>query len=136
MKRNTLLLLPALSLLSACWDAAGPRREVALGQPFELAVGESAELDAGALRLSFVGVTNDSRCPIDVVCIVAGEASVRLRVRLRARPEELLELTTPGSPRARADAYEIEVQSLLPAPRAAMPTPPEAYVAGLIVRRP
>jgi hypothetical protein len=134
--KKAILLASTLGLLSACWDAAGPSPEVALGQPFQLAVGESVELDAGALRVSFVGVTNDSRCPIDAVCIVAGDATVRLRLRRGARRAELLELTTPGNPRGRTDAYEIEVQSLLPAPRAAVPTPPEAYVVGLVVRRP
>jgi hypothetical protein len=135
-KKKLLLLLPGLGVLAACWDAAGPRRDVALNEPFELAVGESAELDAGALRVSFLGVTNDSRCPIDVVCIVAGDATVRLRLVRRSRPAELIELVTPSRPCARADAYEIEALRLLPAPRAARPTPPEAYLVGLVVRRP
>ncbi len=120
----------------ACDDASGPSRSVALGRSFELRVGELTAVDQELLTVGFVGVANDSRCPIDVVCIVAGDATLRLRVRRLPHAEEVVELKTPESPRGRVDDYEIEVLRLLPAPRAAAPTDPGSYVATLIVRRP
>jgi len=127
---------PCLVLLAACGGGVGPSRGVDLGQPFQLAVGETVAVDEGALSLTFVGVVSDSRCPIDAVCIVAGDALLQLRVRQQARSTQLIELTSPSRPRGRADGYEIEALSLLPAPRASVPIPPNAYVAGLVVRRP
>ncbi|MDO9445893.1 MAG: hypothetical protein Q7K37_11305, partial [Dehalococcoidia bacterium] len=48
------------------------------GQEAFLQPGERAVFEAGGERLEvlFVGVTADSRCPVDVTCIWAGEARV------------------------------------------------------------
>ena len=37
-------------------------------------------LQSAGARILFVGVTGDSRCPADVLCIRLGDATVRLRV--------------------------------------------------------
>ncbi len=133
-------ILAAAMLLSlgagSCDSGTGPSLKVALGEPFELRVGEAAAVDDERLTVAFAGVANDSRCPIDAICIVAGDASVRLRLRLLPHPESVVEIKTPESPRTRFDGYEIEVQRLLPAPRAATPTDSKSYVASLVVRRP
>ena len=49
-------------------------RQVAVGTEFTLTVGEQVEVADRQVILTFVGVSNDSRCPIDVVCVRAGEA--------------------------------------------------------------
>ncbi|MGN6513346.1 MAG: hypothetical protein ACTHKZ_07220 [Lysobacteraceae bacterium] len=68
-------LLPlALSLLAACSTVAG-ERDVATGQPFDLAPGARVALeDGGSLR--YVGLVNDSRCPPTAQCVWAGDAEV------------------------------------------------------------
>jgi hypothetical protein len=130
-------ILPALLLfLAACGDASGPSHDVPLGQPFDLAVGQSALVDDELLRVTFHAVANDSRCPIEVVCIVAGDATLRLGMRRLPRPEAVIEVKTPQAPSGSFEGYEVEVLRLLPAPRAAVPTDPLAYVATLVVRRP
>jgi len=134
MKRALPLLLVAG--LGGCGDAAGPSRGVALDVPFDLRVGESAAVEDELLTLTFHGVANDSRCPIDAVCIVAGDATLRLGLRRLPRPESLLEVRTPDGPAGLYDGYAVEALRLLPAPRAATPTDPAAYVATLLVRRP
>lgn len=136
MKKTILPVLVLGLCAAACGDASGPSASVALGAPFELRVGETAAVDDELLTVSFRGVTNDSRCPIDVVCIVAGDATVSLAVRRLPRPEEPVSVKTPGAAAARFDGYEIEALRLLPAPRAATPTDPAAYVVTLVVRRP
>lgn len=128
------LLVAALG--AACGDATGPSRDVRLGTPFELRVGESVAVDDEGLWLTFHAVANDSRCPIDVVCIVAGDATLRLGLRRLPQPESAVEVRTPDAPAARFDGYEVEALRLLPAPRASTPTDPGAYVATLVVRRP
>jgi hypothetical protein len=135
MRKTPILPLFVLALAAGCGDASGPSRGVGLGVPFELRVGETASVDDELLTVAFHAVTSDSRCPIDVVCIVAGDATLRLGLRRLPRPEDVVEVRTPGSA-AGFDGYEIEALRLLPAPRAAEPTDPAAYVASLVVRRP
>ena len=42
--------------------------------------GEVAGYGGAALRVTFLGVEGDSRCPRDVACAWAGDAGVRLRL--------------------------------------------------------
>ena len=56
-----------------------PVIRAALGTPFTLRLGESADVE-GRLRLTALAVTEDSRCPIDVVCVWAGDAAVAIRL--------------------------------------------------------
>ncbi|HSF01994.1 MAG TPA: hypothetical protein VLA62_03215 [Solirubrobacterales bacterium] len=131
------VLASLLILAAACGssDVTGPSRRVALGQSFELRVGEAAMVADELLVIGFTGVTSDSRCPIDVVCVWAGDATLRLTLRRLPNAAEVVEVKTPGTPEASYRGYTIEVPMLLPAPRAAAPTDTGAYVATLIVRR-
>jgi hypothetical protein len=45
-----------------------------------LRIGETATLDDGHLLVTLMGVTEDSRCPKDVMCVWSGRASVALHV--------------------------------------------------------
>lgn len=62
--------------------------QVAMGDTFKLAPGQLAEAGAEPLRILFVGVTNDSRCPhsatpgVRVDCVWAGDATAALRLTL------------------------------------------------------
>jgi len=47
---------------------------------FTLAPGQSASLDEGAVRLKFVEVVRDNRCPINAICVTAGEGVARIEV--------------------------------------------------------
>jgi hypothetical protein len=53
-----------------------PRPDAAFGEPFLLHVGEGLSVGLNDLRVTFQGVTEDSRCPSDVVCIWAGQVVV------------------------------------------------------------
>lgn len=57
--------------------AGGPRATV--GVPFALRMGARAEI-AGTGWVSFAAVPDDSRCPIDVLCVWGGLARIRLEV--------------------------------------------------------
>ena len=46
-------------------------------------MGESADVD-GQLRLTALAITEDSRCPLDVVCIWAGDAAVAIHLEGRS----------------------------------------------------
>lgn len=77
--------LPAVifCLLAATAGAAcdesptGPT--VSLDARFTLAPGETASITGRGVRLRFEGVTGDSRCPADALCIQGGDAVVKLQ---------------------------------------------------------
>jgi hypothetical protein len=46
------------------------------------------------LRVKFLAVVEDSRCPKGVNCIWAGSVTVRLRVMLPGKPPKIIELST------------------------------------------
>ncbi len=74
--RHLAFLLP-LALLAGC-ATAGDARVLVAGTEATLSVGETVALP-DASRLTYVGVTSDSRCRPDVQCIQAGNAVVAFR---------------------------------------------------------
>src|SRR4051812_9080728 len=50
------------------------------GAAFSLPVGKTATVSGTGVRIPFNRVTTDSRCPIDVVCVWAGEARIELAI--------------------------------------------------------
>ena len=138
MKRTTLLLAMAMSVLVACDSATSPTHAVPLGQPFELPVGQAVTIEDELLVLSFRSVSSDSRCPIGVLCIRAGEAVVALE--LRRLPSTTAPLVLKTDPQNEASAhfqsYQIELVELKPHPRLGETIASGQYVASLLVRRP
>ncbi len=64
--------------------------------------------------ISFDGVNNDSRCPIDVVCVWAGNAEVVLKIRNKNFEKNFI-LNSYLYPRTIVyDQYEIELTKVLP----------------------
>jgi len=52
--------------------------DVSLDQQFTLSPGQTARIPAEGLEIRFDSVSGDSRCPEDVVCVWAGDASINL----------------------------------------------------------
>ena len=127
-------LVSCTSVASGC--AAQPSQPSRpLGQPFDLKAGTSAVL-ADGLRLTFERVRADSRCPLDALCIQAGEAIVVLTLAQAAAAQVEQELrTTPGSSEASYLSYVIKLVALAPYPRSTQQIRPEDYVATLTVDR-
>jgi hypothetical protein len=102
---------------------------------FDLTVGQSARVDGTAVTITFNGVTADSRCPLGVMCIQAGNASVSLTVTDGAgvkTPVVLYANPTPQTPTsAKVGGYEIAVVELAPVSRRGVTIPPASYVATL-----
>jgi hypothetical protein len=49
-----------------------------LGRAFSMKIGES--ITVGELRLTFRSVEGDSRCPVDAVCVWAGDGEIALKI--------------------------------------------------------
>ncbi|MGI9174870.1 MAG: hypothetical protein ACR2GR_06090 [Rhodothermales bacterium] len=92
-----LLLLITLAGCDLFWNSGDSDPTSArLGEPFWIDYGETAALDDGALRITFDGTLNDSRCPKNVDCIWEGEAQIQLRLVQGTGQRDSLSLAIPG----------------------------------------
>ncbi len=131
------ILVFCLLVATAC-DEKGPvGPTVPLNQRFTLAPGEIAVVEDTSLRLQFVQVSSDSRCPADAICVWAGDAVVQIRASSGGTPAEY-ELHTGLSGRAAVlhEQLRIELVELQPYPFASRPHTHDAYRATLHVTRP
>lgn len=128
--------LAILGAIVAAACASSPTRPsgLPLGQPFEMRAGTSATLDGG-LAITFDGVRSDSRCPMDAMCVWAGDAvvAVSLSQPLGNRVERELHTEPSGSETSYA-AYAIKLVALAPFPQSDRQIGPKDYVATLTVR--
>jgi len=93
-----------------------------------LAPGESAR--AESVRVTFVKVTSDSRCPINAICASAGEATAIFNVTahgIESSPE--LGVVDPAKRITVVGGIVVEFDDLQPFPFAGQPTDPKNYRA-------
>src|ERR1041384_3056329 len=82
----------------------------------QLRVGQQKSVANGKVRVRFISVTEDSRCPADVDCVWAGNAKVKVQVWVRGGETKVFELSTNTREKGgQADAYRVELVSLTPA---------------------
>jgi hypothetical protein len=67
-------------LATGCDQASPSTPTVALDQQFVLKSGELASIAGTGVRVQFVEVVNDSRCPLNATCITAGDALIAVAV--------------------------------------------------------
>ncbi len=124
-----LLLVICLFAVMGCDESpTGPG--VPLRQRFTLAPGDVARIDDTALRVQFLSVSGDSRCPADAVCITGGDATVHVRAIESGSPAEY-ELHTGDASRARAThrRFVITLEELQPYPFSSRTIAPGEYRA-------
>lgn len=107
------------------------------GAEFNLAVGKSATISGTGYRIAFNRVTEDSRCPVDVQCVWAGDAKIELTISRSGAPGDtrVISLTPPNSDATVGDV-KFRFVSLAPTPRQSEPPASRAYVARLMVLAP
>jgi hypothetical protein len=128
---RTAALWGAISL--GCATHPTQPSDVPLGRAFELRPGTSAALSNG-LRVTFEGVPSDSRCPMDAICVWAGDAVVAVRLSKSSEAQAMRELhTQPNGSEASYLTYTIKLVALAPYPRSGSPIRPGDYVATLAV---
>jgi hypothetical protein len=106
------------------------RMESVLNAPQELTLqyGEEKPVGGSVLKVSFAQVLEDSRCPVDVVCVWAGNAVVELGIRMGMGPTVPLRINSTQEPRfADWNGVRVTLLELLPEPRAGDPPRPESY---------
>ncbi|HEX9106909.1 MAG TPA: hypothetical protein VF832_06770, partial [Longimicrobiales bacterium] len=95
--------------------------------------GERVQIGGGVAAVRFVAVPQDSRCPSDVVCVWAGDATARLDLIVAgdSAQTDLHTNAQAGSTRVEAHGYVLELTGLDPQPRSGSSIPPAQYAATL-----
>jgi hypothetical protein len=120
------LRILAAGLLVSC---ASSLTQVVSGSDFDLAPGTTVQLAGTGVRVTLLDVVNDSRCPVDVVCVTAGSAEVRLSVTGEGE-DRTVSLHTMQEPRSiTIGAVRLELTGLSPSPRSTVTIPPAEYRA-------
>ena len=130
MRLTFVVLLLTMGI--AC-SPSGPTAR--LDQNFVLAPGESAKVTGADVRVRFVGVQGDSRCPADAICIQGGDAIVRVEVLASTGGASTYDFHTAKSEPVRHGEVSIALVELTPYPFASRPTQPGEYRATLRVTR-
>jgi hypothetical protein len=124
-----------LLIATACDEKSSVAPTVPLNERFTLAPGQRVQVESAAFQVEFLGVSADSRCPADVVCIWAGDAVVQVRVSDASQEE--YELHTGDATRTAAvhGQARIELVELQPYPFSSRAIAPADYRATLTVTR-
>lgn len=132
------LLTSTLVLCAACAPVAagagGQASAPALGASFTLKEKQSVVIGPEKVRVTFERVVSESRCPVDVQCIQAGEATIALVVQAPGGDKTALTLSTRGDQSTgTAGAWDVALTGLVPVPRVKAPAKREPYEATLVV---
>lgn len=98
------------------------------GGTLTLDVGDAATLPGTSITLFFQAVTEDSRCPTDVVCVWEGNAQVAVTLASAAGRLDSRLNTTSEPRRIEFGGVALTLASLAPYP-AGQPIDPDAYRA-------
>ncbi len=122
------------TLALAC-DTVAPQSPSA-DRDFALRAGETARIEGSDLAIRFDDVPSDSRCPVDVQCITAGDATVSLHLTGGGAEPAAHELHTLEAPRElRRGGWTVALVKLDPRPVSTRGTPRSDYVVTLKASR-
>ncbi len=101
-----------------------------------LKLGKQAKAHHSRLKIRFVEVSEDSRCPERVACVWAGNARVKFEVTSRGGATKTFEANTGVGPKGdQFDGWAIELVSLTPLPTTKGKPEPKRYTATFTVTR-
>lgn len=134
MRRKTFGILGALLIaLAGCDEATAPeaaRQDAVLTstQEMTLRYGEEKAVGQSVVKLSFGRVIEDSRCPIEAMCVWAGNVQVELGIHAGMGPTFPLRLNTTLEPRSTVwGGIRITLLEVQPAKSATKPAKIEDY---------
>jgi hypothetical protein len=131
--RIVALTVVVASLASAC-SSSPTAPTIPLERQFTLAPGDRVRVAGTAVSVQFERVDGDSRCPADAVCVLGGDAQVRINVHDDGRVHHYALHTGDLAP-IRHDGLTIALVALSPYPFSARPIGPADYRTTLRVTR-
>jgi len=130
------LSMPHLALLLsvACTTAQPSEIDPDLsrvpGESLVLTVGEQRIVD-GIVTVGFQSVDEDSRCPVDVQCVQAGNAAITVTIAIGKGPTVPIRLNTGHEPRSGVAGIRVTLISVTPKPISTQTIDPRSYRAEL-----
>ena len=137
---SPVVTLPTLTPAPTFTPTTPPETTVTLGNDFTLGVGQTAALDQDVMKITFVRVDSDSRCPPDpnVQCIWAGEVQLTIKVEMASITANF-SLTLNGgsglSEPMNLNGYLITLKAVEPKPAVGKQVEPSTYQATFIVEK-
>ena len=127
--RSLTLIFTLLFIFSMTVPAAQTRDMITIR------MGQQKVDKTSGLRIKFISVVEDSRCPVDVDCIHAGNAKIKVQV-VGQRSTKVFEFNTTMGPKGdMMDGWAIYLEDLTPVPRSNKKTNPKLYTAKFKVTR-
>ncbi|HKA21576.1 MAG TPA: hypothetical protein VKN18_25090 [Blastocatellia bacterium] len=120
--RNLILTVVTILSIGATSVASAHRQETVKSEAvksetFTLRAGKQKRVARGELTIKFVNVIEDSRCPVGVNCIQAGNAKIQVKVTDRRGQTKTMELNTNKEPKGdQLGPYAINLVNLEPQP--------------------
>lgn len=110
---------------------SAPSGSVALGSTFSLAPTESVLINQGAITLTFVKVSGDSRCPTDMLiqCVWAGSVQLKISVKSDVGVQDIAIETQPSKDLITVDRYMVQLVAVTPGKRTTDSIPMANYRA-------
>lgn len=135
MRAATLLI--CLLCVTGCDEKSPVGPTISLNERFTLAPGQVAAIEDSELRVQFVRVTGDSRCPADAICIQGGDATVQVLASENGNDSTMLGLHTGDSSEASAVFRDVRITlvELQPYPFSSRTIAPEEYRATFTATR-
>ena len=129
------MFAPSIALVLAIAGGYAVPAEPELGRPFEMKPAEVVTIQG--LRITFEGISEDSRCPTGVQCAWAGDAAAAFR--LEKPPDAALTRTlhTNGRFERQTDCgdFVVRLEDVKPYPKDGATVAPGDYRATLVVTR-
>ena len=126
---RTLFLSLVLTLIFSGVMQAQTSQQVKIG------VGKQKTVTKDKIKIQFVSLVEDSRCPTDTECVWAGNAKIKIKVSSR-RGSEMFEINTnTGARGASFNGYAINLTSLTPAPATNIRINKNGYTAAFEISR-
>jgi hypothetical protein len=109
-----------------------------LGTPFRLVVNETVAVAGSDISVTFLNVTEDSRCPADVVCVWEGQVTAMVGLTENSTDLGRFNLTLGGGGNASmaeqtVGLYTIRLTEVQPYPLSSQPTLPSDYNATFVL---
>jgi hypothetical protein len=135
--RNMRLFAAVFCLLTVtgCYRDS-PTSPGPIDQRVTLAPGVSTTVDAAGVSLKFIGVSGDSRCPGDAICIQGGSATVRVEVTNTSGARQDVTFETGNLQPVSYATLTLELVELAPYPFGSRPPiQPQDYRATVRIKR-
>jgi hypothetical protein len=125
-----LLIGAVLSLMGGSFSQAAPQ-----DKSITVKVDQEKVVPGTGIKVKFIELVEDSRCPVDVRCVWAGNAKIKLQFS-KGSDIETVGLNTLVKPRSYDfGGYTFELSGLAPRPRSNVRISRLGYVAALSVKK-